>query len=104
MNARASTGNAIDTLSDDAAHALCKAYGNHWRNQHGYPKYWLNVAIGGRPWEKKDRQPSPRKRHLWELRQAGLIYEWFSPWSKPTYVTKEGERVRRILRKRLGYD
>ncbi len=92
-------------LSEKAAHALCRAHAmKGWDNYRGRTWRFINQNIGGRPWEEDDRQPHPRKRHLWELRQRGLIYEWFSPWSAPTYLTDDGLIFRQELRKRLGYN
>lgn len=97
-------------LSDKAAHALCRAYRIKWTPKRNL--YIVAGKLGGNAWANRDRtlhaslDPAidRRVRHLWELRDCGLLHELHSPWSADNYLTETGEVIRREYRKKLGYD
>jgi|JI10StandDraft_1071094.scaffolds.fasta_scaffold1826552_2 hypothetical protein len=88
---------ADQAFSEKAKHALCKAH-RGLTDAHGGPLYIIRRIV----WSWNG--PSKRNRDMVELYDAGLIEEWFTPWSPLHYLTEKGEELRKAWRKELGYD
>ncbi len=77
------------TISDSAKHLLCRAYLSRprWATE---GLYLIDRSLLG-----KDMK---------QLEAAGLVQEWFTPWSDPCYLTDDGVDQRKQWRSDLGYN
>jgi hypothetical protein len=86
-------------IPDDAKHVLCRSH--RWGPSDRWPNYWIKRTLGYKTWATCGEKGRP---DIAPLYRAGLIREWFSPWSPPCFVTEDGEKARTKFRKELGYD
>lgn len=91
---------SLDDVPACAKHVLCRAYIG-WGDVDGNPMYLIDRTLGYRTWRTAGREG---RKDIAPLYRLNLIEEWFTPWSRPCFLTIEGVAVRKKWRKELGYD
>jgi len=76
-------------LSDQAKEVLLTA---KWSSD----IYFIERQLGYETWRTKGEKG--KRKDIAELYRNGLIAEWFTPWSRPCYVTPKGQKILHQLR------
>ena len=89
----------IAEIPEAAKHVLCRSYRNP---RHCRPDFWwIDRTLGYETWRTNGEKG---RKDIAPLYRAGLVQEWFSPWSQPLFLTPAGVKVRSVWRQELGYN